>query len=70
MLHKKREQNGLGKKLRQSDERLLSSASENLHGELAIALDIPIEAVEEYIESRIGLFEHKIAVSNEPSVRK
>lgn len=70
MLHKKREQNGLGKKLRQSDERLLSSASENLHGELAIALDIPIEAVEEYIESRIGVFEQKRAVSDDPSVRE
>lgn len=58
MLHKKREQLSLGKKLRQVDERLLSSAAENLHGELAIALDIPKEEVEDYIASRIGQMEN------------
>lgn len=64
MLQRKKEQHGLGKKLRQSDERLLSSASEHLHGELAVALNIPIEEVETYIESRIGLFEQEVAASD------
>ncbi|WP_068787222.1 CarD family transcriptional regulator [Paenibacillus phocaensis] len=54
MRQRKTEQNSLGKKLRQSDERLLCSAAENLHGELAVSLNIPKEEVEEYIQNRIG----------------
>lgn len=57
---RKKEQMSLGKKLGQADKRLLDSALEYLHGELAVALNIPKEDVENYIAERIEQLEHEM----------
>ena len=43
-----------GKHLGQVDERSMKRAKEMLHGELAVALDIPVEQVEDYIISALS----------------
>ncbi len=43
-----------GKKATSSDEKYMHIAKENLHGELAFALQIPKDKVEEFILSRIS----------------
>ncbi len=43
-----------GRRLGQVDERSFKRAQELLHGELAVALGIPVEEVKDYIVRRIG----------------
>ena len=55
-LHKKRREKALnGKKLRSSDERVLSEAEKYIHQEFAYILDIKPDDVAEFIISRLGL---------------
>jgi CarD family transcriptional regulator len=44
-----------GKKPLQTDEKYMDMAEEYLYGELAIALEIPVEKVQGYIEEKVGL---------------
>ncbi len=48
-----------GKRLHQSDERMLREARDRLHGELALALDISEEDVPAYIEERVVALSEK-----------
>lgn len=50
-----------GKKVTASDERFLRAAEENLYGELAVALQMPKDEVEEYIIQKITKNEHALA---------
>lgn len=45
---------GKGRHLGQVDERNLKRAQEMLHGELAAALDIPVDQVTDYIRARVA----------------
>jgi len=47
-----------GRRLGQVDERSMKRAMEMLHGELAVALDIPVDQVENYIISVLHRNEH------------
>ncbi len=44
-----------GKKPLQTDEKYMDMAEEYLYGELAVALEIPVEKVQDYIEEKVGL---------------
>lgn len=44
---------GSGKKPGKTDQEYMKRAEGLLHGELAVALDIPVEEVEDYIRSRV-----------------
>lgn len=54
LYNRKQDRISQGRKLGQVEERLMHSASDNLHGELAVALDMPKEEVEEYILEHMG----------------
>jgi CarD family transcriptional regulator len=43
-----------GKKPLQTDEKYMDMAESYLHGELAVALDMPIDNVRQYIESKVS----------------
>lgn len=51
--HKCRETEKKGRKMGQVDQRYRKKAEGLLHGELAIALGIPLDQVEEYIRERV-----------------
>lgn len=51
---KSQRQSQLGKKPGQTDQRYMKRAEELLHGELAVALDIPVEDVPKYIERELA----------------
>lgn len=51
--HKRRVMNERGKKLGQVDEKFFKRAEELLHGEFAVALDIPKEEVRDFISDRV-----------------
>lgn len=51
---RKKERKAEGKKVTFSDENYLHLAEQNLYGELAIALGMKKDQIEEYIEERIG----------------
>lgn len=51
--HKKRILDQRGKKLGQVDEKYFKKAEDLLHGEFAVALDIPKEEVSNFIKSRV-----------------
>lgn len=53
IIEKKREYSSDGKKLSVSDANYLKRAQEYLSGELAIALNIPKDTVNNYIENRL-----------------
>lgn len=44
---------GSGKKPGKTDQEYMKRAEGLLHGELAVALEIPVDQVEEYIRSRV-----------------
>ena len=52
--HKKQIMDQRGKKLGQVDEKYFKKAEDLLHGEFAVALNIPKEEVGSFIRSRIG----------------
>ena len=51
---RKQERVAVGKRLSLVDERQLSSAVEFLHGELAVALGLDLEEVEDYIAAQVS----------------
>lgn len=53
LYHRKQERLAQGKKVTASDERFLRAAEENLYGELAVALEMPKDEVENYIIGKI-----------------
>ena len=56
---KGRSAEGKGRHLGQVDERTIKRAMEMLHGELAVALDIPVDGVKDYITRRIEQLERE-----------
>ena len=56
---KGRNAQGKGRHLGQVDERTIKRAMEMLHGELAVALDIPVDGVKDYITRRIEQLERE-----------
>ena len=54
---KGRNTEGKGRHLGQVDERAIKRAMEMLHGELAVALDIPVDEVKDYITRRMEQLE-------------
>ena len=56
---KGRNAGGRGRHLGQVDERTIKRAMEMLHGELAVALDIPVDGVKDYITCRMEQLERE-----------
>ena len=54
--HKKKVMDQRGKKLGQVDEKFFRKAEDLLHGEFAVALDIPKDEVGDFIRSRVESF--------------
>lgn len=55
---------GKGKKLNQTDEKFMKKAEELLEGEFVVALRLPKESVNEYIEQKVKNIERESGISS------